>query len=254
MRKALLITILSVGLAGSALGAGKGPEISIIDDKVSIHAEAVPLSRLLRLLDRATGLTSKVPPELANRNVSVRFSNLSLDDAIRKIFEGQPVDYVLVQGQGIFVTGTSQNVVAGNSAAPNSPPPQETFVEDNPFAPQPPFGGAPQPVPGFAPQVNPNNPNVNQNPNQQPATIQTLFGPIPNPRANQPIQQPGMPMVTPGQPANNGINTPGSIPGLPASAPFGANPVFQQQNTPPANTIPGYQPPFPSAPPRPPTP
>src|SRR5436190_22402606 len=91
-------------LAGSAAAAGKAPEIQIINGKVSIQAEAVPLGRLLRLFDAATGMTSKVPPELANRNVSMRFSGLPFDAAIRKMFEGQPLDYVLIKGKGIVVT------------------------------------------------------------------------------------------------------------------------------------------------------
>src|SRR5262245_12164288 len=105
--KYALIALLSISLLGTTFGAAKGPEIRIVDNKVSIQAEAVPLSRLLRLLDQATGMTSKVPPELANRNVSVRFSDLKLDDAVHKIFEGLPLDYVLIEGHGIVVTGTS---------------------------------------------------------------------------------------------------------------------------------------------------
>ena len=81
MKYALIAALLSISLLGTTFGAAKGPEIRIVDNKVSIQAEAVPLSRLLRLLDQATGMTSKVPPELANRNVSVRFSDLKLDDA-----------------------------------------------------------------------------------------------------------------------------------------------------------------------------
>src|SRR5262245_39178965 len=108
MARTLGIFCILVLAAIPALSAGKAPEIQIIDGKVSMQAEAVPLGRLLRLLDAATGMTSKVPPELANRNVSVRFSGLDFDTAVRKIFEGQPFDYVFVNGKGIHVTALAQ--------------------------------------------------------------------------------------------------------------------------------------------------
>ena len=84
--------IILGGFLAVEVFAGKGPEIAVIDGKVSIDAEVVPLGRLLQLFDRATGLQSTVPAALANRNLSVKFSDLSFDDAVRKIFEGQPID------------------------------------------------------------------------------------------------------------------------------------------------------------------
>jgi hypothetical protein len=261
MKHALIAVLLSISLLGTTFGAAKGPDIRIVDNKVSIQAEAVPLSRLLRLLDQATGMTSKVPPELANRNVSVRFSDLKLDDAVHKIFEGLPLDYVLIEGHGIVVTGTSQPATAtAGGPAPFTPPaPQETFSEDNP--------------PFMPPQ------GVQPNPNQ-PAMINTPFGPRQNPNAmqngnaaqqqqgvlpnasgfpSQPVNSGLAPMVTPGQgqPANNPFNA--SAPGfnsaplanpntVPAANPFGANPVFQ---TTPGTTPPGYQNPTPLPPVRP---
>ena len=80
MKKVLVLGIIVIALSWNAFAASGGPDIRIIDNKVSIQAEAVPLGRLLRLLDRATGMTSKVPAELANRNISVRFE---LDKAMR---------------------------------------------------------------------------------------------------------------------------------------------------------------------------
>lgn len=183
MKNALAIVLAVTVLVSSGFGAAaKGLEIKIIDNKVSMQAESVPLARLLRLLDLATGMTSRVPPELANRNVSVRFSNLSIDEAILKIFEGQPLDFVVFPGKSIRVTSSSQTVLADNTPAPYSPPPPQdnVFVEDNPpFVPlQPPMNQA-----------------------GQPAMIQTPFGAIPNPRAQQQNQQQQgiQPMVAPGQ-------------------------------------------------------
>ena len=52
----------------------------------------------------AMGMTSEVKPELANRNISVQFTDLTLNDAVRKIFQGQPLNYFVIQGKGIHVT------------------------------------------------------------------------------------------------------------------------------------------------------
>src|SRR6266536_6574837 len=89
---------LSVCLATFASAAAKGPEVDLVDNKLSINADTISLGRLLRLLDLATGMQSKVPREFADRNISVRFSELSFDQAVRKIFQGQPFDYVVVGG------------------------------------------------------------------------------------------------------------------------------------------------------------
>ncbi len=170
----LLMACLCAVFATTAFAA-KGPEIQIIDNKVSINAEAVPLSRLLRLLDLATGMQSQVPPELANRNISVKFSDLTLDDGVRKLFQGQPLDYVVIPGRGIIVTSASQSGSTTEPVPPYSSPVQveQPFVQD--FAP---------PLP------------ANQ---QQPATIQTPFGAIANPRAGQPIITGNTPLTVPGQ-------------------------------------------------------
>src|SRR5215470_4208596 len=122
-------------LCMGALAYAKGPEVDLVDNKLSINAEAITLSRLLQLVDLATGMKSKVPPELANRNISVRFSNLDVTDGVRKMFQGQPFDYVVIQGQGIIVKAVSQTPPAGDPApAPavnNPPPPVQSF--DQPF-------------------------------------------------------------------------------------------------------------------------
>src|SRR5262245_66047478 len=101
----------------------EGPEIQVVDGKVTISAKAVPLGRLLSLLDRAMGLDSKVmKPELANRTISVRFEDLELKDAVHKIFEGQPLNYMLIEGKGIRVTdlASSTGSTSSSSSAPVS--------------------------------------------------------------------------------------------------------------------------------------
>jgi hypothetical protein len=222
MKNALAILLTMGLLASTAVAEGPGTDIRIIDNQVSVQVDAMPLGRLIRLLDQATGMTSKVPPELANRNISVRFSNLKFDDAIRKLFEGQAIDYVLVPGKSLTITGVSKTMTAQGGPAPFNPPQDinnNPFDNDNnTFMPQPP-----------------------PNPNAQPAVIQTPFGPIQNPnrqvqgQAGQ--QQPNgpTPMVLPGQTTTGGNNT----------SPFGNNsfntPFGSMPNTNAPATTPGLQ-------------
>jgi hypothetical protein len=213
--------MILMGLLATEAFAGKGPEIRVIDNKVSMDVDSIPLGRLLNLFDRATGLQSTVPAALANRSLSVKFTDLGFEDAVRKIFEGQPIDYVVVERQGLIVTALSQ--VGGPDSSPaaayNPPPPQieqQSFIgEDNPpppFVPPVPAGQAP-------PVVNtPFNPQQQQ---QQPAMIQTPFGPIPNPRAGQPL--PGTTQTQPATPF-------GTVTPFSSANPFGAAPPPTQNN------------------------
>ena len=239
MRKRIL-SILFCGLLAAPAFAAKGPKIDLLDNKLSIDADTVPLARLLRLLDLATGMTSKVPPELANRNISVKFSGLSLTDGVRKIFEGQPLDYVVIEGRGVIVTAASQNLsgtetVPAYAAGPGQP--EQPFVQDfqQPTV-QPVIPGQPGVIgqPGIA----------GQPPQQQPATLQTPFGPVVNPRAqpNQPLSVPGQNGLFPNsnpqgnfaQPGVVGVpNTPTNIP-----SPFGtSSPFSTPQQNPPGNVF-----------------
>ena len=211
--------------AAGSLAAAKGPEIDLVDNKLSVTVEAISLGRLLRLLDFATGMKSKVPPELANRNMSVRFTGLSLRDGVRKIFQGLPLDYVVIEGQGIVVTAASQTLSASDTVpvynTPNSQPFEQPFIQD--FNP-------PMPVAAQPSQQ------------QQPAMIQTPFGAIANPNArpapNAPLSSPGQQnpaSLFPGQQAQPGIQPsfPGAQPNNPT--PFGAPSPFGAPATTPNN-------------------
>jgi hypothetical protein len=226
MNHGLAALLLAVSLVTSALGADKGPEINIVNNKLSIDAQNVPLGRLLRLLDLATGMKSKVPPELANRNISAKFSGLPLGDGVRKIFQGQPFDYVVLEGQGVIVTSAAQNVASTDSAPSYNPPPGQVMAPqpiEQPFTPD--FPPATVPQPGFAPQQMP--------PQQQPPTIQTPFGPIANPRAGQPIVGGAAPAVPPVQqnPLFPGSNPQQAAPQQAAPTPFGTPSPFGQPQT-----------------------
>jgi len=230
MKRWLAAAVFVLFIGTGALAAAKGPQIDFVDDKLSVSAEAVSLGRLLHLFDLATGMQSKVPPELANRNISVKFSGLNINDGVKKMFQGQPLDYVVIQGQGIIVTAASQTVTSADTVpAYTAPPPQQQQQLqqqqqqfDQPFAND--FPGQQQPPAAQGLQQLPQ--QQQQQPQQQPPTIQTPFGPIPNPRAQQ---APNAPSVAPVQ--QNPLFPQPSQPNQPTAqpqqgiAPFGAPPV-----------------------------
>ncbi len=223
--KSLLSALVFILIATtSVLAAAKGPEVDMVDNKLSINAEAVSIGRLLQLVDRATGMKSKVPAELANRNISVKLSGLNVTDAVRKMFQGQPLDYIMVEGQGIIVTAVSQTTPGGDSSLPAYNPQPAVQQYEQPFVQEFP------PVPPV--QIQPGQ-------QQQPAMIQTPFGQIPNPRAQQ---QPTAPLTTPGQqnslfPSTAQPNTQPQV-GFPGSqqigspTPFGTPSTFGTPNQP----------------------
>src|SRR5437867_6140330 len=213
MKRLVAALLLGVAFTVGGFAAGKGPEINLVDNKLSIDAQAVSLGRLLRLLDLATGMQSKVPAELADRNISVKFSGLSLEDGVRKIFQGQPFDYVIVERQGVIVTSASQTASATESAPIYNAPQQQT-----PFTPQP----IEQPFTPDFPQIPVPQPGQPPIPQQQPPTIQTPFGPIANPRAGQPVPQ-IVPAPAPAQQSplfpDQRLNQPGTVGGTPTPTP-----------------------------------
>jgi hypothetical protein len=207
--RAWLGTIILAGiLALDGFAAGQGPEVTNVDQKISISADDITLERLLRLWDQATGMQSVVPLELANRKLSIQFTGLPVNDALRKMFNRQPFDYVFVEGHGILVMERSQSEpVAQSEGVSNAveqvteplvsqeapslivPPPeqQQPIVIQTPFGPivspygieqpvvqLPPVYGPPPPpffaltVPPVPPAGAPNGPVQN-----------TLFGPLP---------------------------------------------------------------------------
>src|SRR5262245_29530474 len=123
-------------------------------------------------------MQSVVPPDLANRKLSIHFTGLPISDAIRKMFNGQPFDYVLVEGHGILIMERSQSEPAAQSADVNNPVEQ---VIEPPVSQEPPSLIVPPPE------------------QQRPTTLQTPFGPIVSPYTNQtPVVQ--LPPVLPAPP------------------------------------------------------
>ena len=173
-----LVAIILAGILGlDGFAARQGPEVTNVDQKISISADDITLDRLIRLWDQATAMQSVVPPELANRKLSVHFTGLPISDALRKMFNGQPFDYVLVEGHGILIMERSQTEPVAQSADVGNPDEQ---VTEPPVSQEPPSLIVPPPE-------------------QQPTILQTPFGPTVSPYANQtPVVQ--LPPVLPAPP------------------------------------------------------
>lgn len=205
MKSILAGISLSVILASTAFAAGKGPEIQVIDGKVSIQADSITLSRFLHLLDQATGMTSKVAPELANQKISVRVEAPDLDTAIRKSFQGQPWNYSVIQGKGINVIDRAQAVAAPTGGTSSPVQSYQPDYRDNLPLPVP-SNTSFQPAPVSAtPTQNPT-PPTNPTPNAGTLTLPPAQGGNPTPSAPPPVFQPlgtslgtALPGATPGK-------------------------------------------------------
>lgn len=240
MKRLVIVTLVLVFAQYAGASDSDRLEITVIDGRVSMHAEAVPLGRLLGLLDRVAGTNSTVPDQLINRNVSVQFSGLNLDRAVKKIFEGLPLDYLVVENTRIVVTEVSGTL---SGEAPSATPARATTAAPQPFvSPGRPPAGNPvnratpfqaNPVVGANNQAAGANNRAPGNAPQQPAIIQTPFGPLVNPRANQNSQaQPGSPLAMPGQSSypfgtslgTPSVTSPGATPGGTPTSPAAGQP------------------------------
>lgn len=153
MRRLTIAILLILWLAAPAAAAGQ--DVWAVNGRFSIDAKSVPISQLLRYIDQVTGMRSKIPADVAHMTVSVVCNDVDFEEAVRKIFEGVPLDYVVLGTSGIIVVGRSnpaglqqQNTapVPAAAAAPRRP---EISPEDRPD----PFGALPKP--GDPPTPNP---------------------------------------------------------------------------------------------------
>ena len=201
MKRILVHAGLLMLLAANAFAAGKDPEFKMVDGKVSIQAEAITLKQFLQYWDAATGMTSKVNPQLANEKISVRLDSLEVNAAIRKSFQGQPWNWAVVNGKGINVIDRATAVSSATGGVSTSSIPSYIDTRNDPLPPQPqnnaPFAQAGGPVP--AP--------VSGTPANQPVGATNLppaqGGPAPPTQIFQPLGQSlgaPLPTVQPGQP------------------------------------------------------
>jgi hypothetical protein len=159
--------------------AGPRPQVLKSGQTVSINVENMTLGRLLELWDQATGMRSSVPKELATRTVSISFSGLPVNDAVQKIFEKLPLDYVFIESQGIIVTAASQTAAIAESL-----PVDEEALQ----------------AAGQQPEQEPQQPPQRTEPAPPPPMIFTPFGLIPRSNTNSVIQLPPVWGEAPGPP------------------------------------------------------
>jgi hypothetical protein len=174
------MSALSLLIAVAGFAAEPSPQVAIVDGMVSVDVNGITMDRLLLLWDQATGMQSRIPAQLANRKITITFSAVPIDEAIRKIFETLGYDYVFIKPQGIVVTAVSQASTAVDPAATHeepllvmsqrlppafvepSPPPPPPVIQtpfgplvnsgNNPLIHLPPIPGEAPPPPFFAPQ------------------------------------------------------------------------------------------------------
>ena len=103
---AAVCLLSSVALAAEA----QSPLVETTEAGVSVHARGVPLGRVLAELDAVAGTESTVPPELDGYGVNAWFDDVSVDQAVKRIFEGLPLDYVVIGQRRVVVTAVSEPV------------------------------------------------------------------------------------------------------------------------------------------------
>jgi len=215
--KPWLGVLIMAGLLGvQGFAAAQETEVVNVDQKISVRADDITLVRLLELWDQATGMQSTVPPELADLKLSIRFTGLSLNDALLKIFDGQPFGYFLADGR-LIVSAISQ---FDSSAEP--------MPVDNDNVPE-----------VVEQQALPTPASLQALPSRQkPGIMPTPFGPlVVPPGTQQPFIQ--LPPV-PGAPSAPAFFAPSLPPTPPAGAPngplennlFGPFPSYQFPNLP----------------------
>jgi len=241
MKVACRILVSLTLLQGLAWDQSPAPEIEIVDGKVTMSAQGVPLGRLLSLLDRALGLTSTVKPELANRNISVRFTGLPVKDAVHKIFEGQPLNYMFVEGKGVSrielaQTSTTTTATSSPSSFDSGPVFNQTplpgITPVQPVNAQP-LNPQPQNATGQPSNANPSNANPSNSPfgTMPPAPVATPANaggvvpgqvppppggnnPLVTPAGAQPPPNAGFPIIATPPPQQTGPGTLGATPGV----------------------------------------
>jgi hypothetical protein len=204
-----IFIILATVILPDQVFAASGPEVVNRDGKISISADHITLGSLLSLWDKATGMKSTVPAELAGRKLSVHLTGLSEDDAVRSMFLGQPFGYALVQGQGIVVTSPPPRISEGQPERPAVAGSAQNVVP-------PPGAGAIQAVPEMQnPDIQRMKPQ-NAAPEQPVTVTPSPFGPIVSPEGSQPplVQLPPVPGAA--------LPPPFFRPDVPANTPSGA--------------------------------
>jgi len=234
----ILSVLLMAALASRACGAEAVPAAMRIevarDAGVSVDIENLPLNETLRRMAQKGlfEIRGAVPPGEA---VTVHFSHLTLDEALKKLMRGY--NYVLVdQGASraplLMLMGKIEGVG----------PPQRAAASPGPSRP---LAAVPEPEPG-APPVSPRGAPApdQQPPAGTPAPPQEMSPPgLPQPAARMgaPAAQAG-PVPPPGQTGETGGGQGGGAPGRPEGGPEGKGQPQEAPGQPQAapETSPGF--------------
>ena len=173
MKAWLGVGCIVFGLVFGGQAFADGPEVVNIDHKISIHADNITLGELFRLWDQATGMHSTVSPDLEEQQISVRFTGLDVNAALRRISDGQRFGYILAEDRVLVTPREPIESAASTEPQETLPPPADNDVsaESEPQAPDV-QRMKPEPLPP-----------------PQPAYIPTPFGPIVSPTWNRPFIQ-----------------------------------------------------------------
>lgn len=219
--------ILGVIFAGPGFADGRGPAVVNIDQKISIHADDITLIELFRLWDQATGMHSTVPLDLEGLKLSVRFTGLEVNDALRRIADGQQFGYILAADQVILTPREPVESATSPESDGTLLPPTDNEIsgEANESSVAQVQRLKPEPLPP-----------------PEPTYIPTPFGPIVSPSWNRPFVQlppvdvaPPPPFFAPEYPPPPPAGTPN---GPVQNNLFGPLPVYRDSSLPPVNSQP----------------
>jgi hypothetical protein len=223
--------------AASPDGAGLAPFIEVKDkNRISASAKNRPLDELLRIMSEKNLFEIRGPVP-RGEGITVEFSNLTLEQALKKVMRGY--NYVLVdQGTSrkpaLIVMG---QVTRGTSAEQGSSPQTPQRVINQPRAPE----GSPVPP---TPAVEQPGPGLQKGQPPVPAGAQAGGTPTnrpPEPVAQEPANQP----QPNGPPGMNGV---APKPGEGAAQQPQQRPQQQPQQQPPTPTAPAGEGPVPTPP------
>jgi hypothetical protein len=204
--------------------------VRVVDGLISVQANSIQLVQLVKLLDEAMGTKSRIKKDLETRTVSVRFDDLKYEDAVRKIFQGVALDYILVPGEGLIVTAASGAVAtaAATAAATPQPVPTPTNPADNPFGNPNQNPTLPLPMPGVDPFAPPPGAQTSTAAPAQPTAPAATAPPAPAPVQTFPNFNINDPFSSPVQGGGGGAPLGGGLSPAPPAPPAGGGIPFGQ--------------------------
>ncbi len=152
-----LVLVLALLLAGPA---GAQSVVSVGPDRVSVHAENVPLSQLLAEFSEIVKIeTLMLDPKVGEKPISLKLEDVAVTEAIEEVLELAEVNYTLWGGSGqpirLFAGDPESEVPSLRTERPvEDPEPQPEPPISSPSLP-PPDDRSPSPAVGGEPGESP---------------------------------------------------------------------------------------------------